>query len=44
MMLQIWEAIVYTVLGMFTTPMKGICVGIMTTIQDTFSEVVAGKL
>ena len=43
-MLQIWEGIVYTVIGLFTVPCKGIFVGFMTTIQDTLSEIVAGKM
>ena len=43
-MLQIWEGIVYTVIGMFTVPCKGIFVGFMKTVQDTLDEVVAGKM
>ena len=43
-MLQIWEGIVYTIIGMVTVPCKGIFVGFMVTVQDTLSEVVAGKV
>ena len=43
-MLQIWEGIVYTVIGIFTVPCKGVCVGLMKTIQDTINSVVAGKM
>ena len=43
-MLQIWEGIVYTAIGMFTVPCKGIFLGFMTTVQDTISAAVAGKL